>query len=485
MDKQKNFQNLPTNDDLPEGIPSVDEGWANMKNKLLQEMPGAFGDTSFQQKGNERKARKRYLLLLLLLLIIPIAWLGYYFSFSRNTGGAHESVAGKSQTGAEEEKRSIDQKNQEQQNVKGSILPSQEKSTEEASTSPNAISNAANNPKTISEPDLISSTKNVNAAKKVNVNRRSNRSKSPNNDNTSSAGKSARKKSPARKGQRNAVDTDKAEMSSVEYDTDKKRDDTPGNSIVEQKTTDTIRSMAEKPTVKADSISNTVTEEKEAGQAQGWVFSGGLQWTVQLPTYSSGDYFTGSSAQSQFYRVFIPGIWLRAKVDKSAIVAEVHPFYSNLVPAKVFETNVTSNNITDTVVITTENKLLRKTFGISAGLEYQYNIRSNWWIGGGIQGYFLNNAVARSDVQEERRALNGSGKTVTNYSSTYKIPREEWTRFNKTNAAISGHILYNAKKWEAGLRFALPVTSLSVQKGPKYPFRSEFLFRWPIYLQKK
>lgn len=475
MDKKSKYYQLPTEGDLPPGIPSADEGWSGMQEKLAQQLPVL---PTAETGTINRKGRKRYLLLLLLVMLLAGAWfsVGYFMNSSRTVGT--DAYVPSSQAASDPQElpagnadpeHPTNLSKHEEMNIGDSVVSSNK------SHSP-VNSSATNNPNKKEINQAGHSIPSIGTARQMRPPSRTTRkrviAKALSQHSTNKTKQSAHK--PAL--EEEAIEKQQHSSSAPENASDSK------NSA--GAATDTIASKMDAEKNKDSAIAIATSSTKDEPPA-GWIFSGGLQWTIQLPTYSTGDYFTGSSARNQAYRVFIPGIWMRAKVERSAIVAEINPFFSNLVPSKTFKTSVSSSNLPDSVVITTENKSLRKTFGISTGFEYQYNVRTQWWIGGGVQGYFLTNAVALAERSEERRALNGSGSVFHQSSDTYKIPRNEWSSFSKTHFALSGQLFYLAPKWQAGLRFALPVTSLSKQSGPKYPLRTEFLFRWTLYDQKK
>src|SRR6185503_3624021 len=101
--------------------------------------------------------------------------------------------------------------------------------------------------------------------------------------------------------------------------------------------------------------------------------SAGLQWNLQLPVSGVDNYFKGSTASSQPYRMLLPGAWISIRSTKHILRAEVNPFFDNLLPNKSYGSFINSKNIPDTVITTTEIKSLRKTFGVALTADYDHN----------------------------------------------------------------------------------------------------------------
>ena len=244
-------------------------------------------------------------------------------------------------------------------------------------------------------------------------------------------------------------------------------------------TKQTLNDSTTKPEIaKVDSAAQPAPEAVSKEEIK---FSAGLFWALQLPTYSSSDYFTGPNAKAQYYRILLPGIYLRAEVDRSAFTVEANPFFTNLMPDKTYLTNSSSTNLGDTVIISKETRTMRKSFGFAAAISYDYNLRNQWWVGGGFQWQLLRDGVAKIDGEEERRATNGSGKVTRTYSETIAMTENDWQYFRKTYLGLNGHILYKSARWQTGLRVSYPITPLSKNGGPQFPLRSEVFFRLPVF----
>jgi hypothetical protein len=211
----------------------------------------------------------------------------------------------------------------------------------------------------------------------------------------------------------------------------------------------------------------------------------GLQWNLQVPNASPAYYFSGPDAGSQPYRVLLPGAWINLRADRSLFSAEINPFFSQLVPAKSYGTFTSSENINDTIVIVTEQRTLHKLFGVSAGLGFSRQTWGKWWMGGGLQGSWWSKGVASTEGLEEKTAIGTVNKITRTYDNDHALPESDWSYFSKSQLSISAHIFHRSPKWHGGLRFSLPITPLAKSHGPKNPLRMEFVFGVRAYTNKK
>ncbi len=207
-----------------------------------------------------------------------------------------------------------------------------------------------------------------------------------------------------------------------------------------------------------------------------WTISTGLLWTLPVPLYNASNYFIGPNGLSQPYRVLLPGAWIHAEKEKHLMTLEINPFVSSLPPSTVFRTVTTFQNNQDTLVQTKDERSLVKTFGLSAGVGYQYKIISNWWIGAGVQMHYWFRAVAASNAEVQKIPMGGTIGTTTNQSHIYTLT-DEWSYFSRMQVSLVPEIIYKTPKWQSGFRLCIPITPLALQDGPKHFLRAEFVYR--------
>lgn len=235
----------------------------------------------------------------------------------------------------------------------------------------------------------------------------------------------------------------------------------------------------------SDSMLTTDNDLPKKGEKEKYILTGGLQWSLQLPLYNSGSYFTGSNTNTQLYRIILPGAWIAVQADRFSVTAEANPFFNNLLPSKPFGRFSAASIFPDTIVLKEETKTVKKLFGISGGLSGNYNIAGKWWAGGGVHVYWWKNAIVHSVIQEERRAVNGSGKTITSYTSTSPLQDKDWEYFRKSEFILATQLQYRWGNWQTDLRFTIPMLPLSVKEGPGNHLRGELVFKWQLLNNNK
>ena len=228
---------------------------------------------------------------------------------------------------------------------------------------------------------------------------------------------------------------------------------------------------------KPDSLASVTPPSPETRE---WKLKGGLSWSFQVPTASTGEYFTGANTKSQPYTIFLPGAWIQAEQERHLLTFELDPFASNLLPQHPFRTFSTYESISDTTVITVQTRTLQKLFGASAGLGYAYNVSGSWWLGGGLQFFWWREAVASSTGEIQKVPTNGSPSVITSFKVNYAI-EDEWSYFSKFQACINTEGIYKVEKWQAGLRMGLGFTPLAKNEGPSHPLRFDLFYRLKLF----
>lgn len=255
---------------------------------------------------------------------------------------------------------------------------------------------------------------------------------------------------------------------------------TQGGLTQANKISDSANQVKAKNSVRKDSSNATPIPEENIPDYKP-VVSVGLQWNFQVPVYSADSYFKGPAATSQPYAVLLPGVWLTVMQDQHILRAELNPFYSNLLPPRSFGTFTTYSNAPDTIVIATETRTLRKTFGIHLSADYNYNISGNWWAGGGIHASWVRKGVASANGTEERRSISNGGVATNSINRAYTLSKTDLDNFARFQIGINAETNYITKKMETGLRIGLPITPVAKHNGQKNSIRTEVIFRLPLF----
>ena len=247
----------------------------------------------------------------------------------------------------------------------------------------------------------------------------------------------------------------------------------------------TITPRKNKPQVK-DILKEDSSVEEEDIDSTMFVAEAGLQWNMQLPFANSSSFFTGPGAQSQPYRILLPGAWISWHSEKSLLSVQVNPFTSLLVPSKSFNTVVANSTSSDTAITKTETKTLKKLFGVSAGLSYDFNVTGNWWFGGNMQANWWRSGIATSNIKTSSQSLSGSFNPINTQSNTiYKLSKPDWENFSTFQMQLNLEILYRKKTWIAGFNAGLPIMPIAKTTGPLNPFYAALFFRVRLWEDKK
>jgi len=198
----------------------------------------------------------------------------------------------------------------------------------------------------------------------------------------------------------------------------------------------------------------------------------GLQWQAQLPFSGAQHYFAGPNTTSQPYRLLIPGAWVGFEFEKNLFTLEVNPFATTVYNPKPFVTTTEINGQTEI----TKVKSLNKLFGLTASIRYSYNVKGNWWAGGGIQGGTMNKGVATVLTETDN---NGTKMYSTSFA---RLETSDIAALTKFKIRTDAEVLYRAPKWQAGLRagiyFTPVTTSYTTQKNP---LELSLFYRWQIW----
>ena len=247
----------------------------------------------------------------------------------------------------------------------------------------------------------------------------------------------------------------------------------------------TITYLKNKLQVKDVLNEDSLVEEEDIDSTM-FVAEAGLQWNMQLPFANSSSFFTGPGTQSQPYRILLPGAWISWHSEKSLLGVQVNPFTSLLVPSKPFNTVVANSTSSDTAITKTETKTLKKLFGVSAVLSYNYNVTGNWWFGGNMQATWWRSGIATSNIKTSRQSLSSSFNPINTQSTTrYKLSKPDWENFSTFQMQLNLEILYRKKTWIAGFNAGLPIMPIAKITGPLNPFYAALFFRVRLWEDKK
>ncbi len=447
---------------LPISVPPADTGWADMRKRLDDEMPAEPAIIHNNGRVSVRKLSR----LLILLLAFSLAGFMVMVVSNNKLKTTPGNYSGKN----EEEKNSNEFDNAKS----GGTGNVEAKADQSKKDSINAGSPAGDRNTTTPNKDQSGEIITGTSTFKSNGNISSTIKSSKNSNGVT---KSRPLKAGKGKSDKNSGDKiNTSEQPGIAIDnTSKPANNNAGKNNVSSPAS--IISNKPKDEKKSDSIAGLTPPSPEDEE---WKLKGGLSWNLQVPTASTGEYFTGANTKSQPYTIILPGAWIQAQHEKHLLTFELDPFASNLLPQQPFRTFTTYESIPDTTVITVQTRTLQKLFGASVGLGYGYNISGNWWLGGGLQFFWWRDAVASSTGEIQKVPVNGSPPAITPFKLNYAI-EDEWSYFSKFQACINAEGIYKVEKWQAGLRMGLGFTPLAKNEGPSHPLRFDLLYRLKLF----
>jgi hypothetical protein len=226
---------------------------------------------------------------------------------------------------------------------------------------------------------------------------------------------------------------------------------------------------------KEESDDETKSEEEEKEDI---IVQAGLQWTAQLPIFNSYKYFAGTNGFSQPYRLLLPGIWISLQSKKMLFSMEVNPFATSVLANKAYATK--STTIGSDIIV--ETRTLHKVFGTTAGFGFNYNIINKWWLGGRINGNFWR--MGTGTLKGEKVNAPGTNTSVV-YENNFILNDSSWADFSKFQLATGAQLLYKQFKWQAGIQFDYYIVPLIDKAGQKNQTGTRVFIRWSLYPGKK
>ncbi len=506
-------------DELPVNIPSTDYAWDDMRSKLDTSMPESAGITG-DEPASKSTAGKNLKWMGGLSLFLFISWFiisqvqkNNQSTTAKNTTTTEQAVvtAGDkpvNDTAAQAAQTDNVNSNTEDK-ITGTVTPGKEEQPKEKDAVVNSNGqSSASEPvagneakRNNNKPAIVTGKKqpgvtntitgkqvrqanpgkgltpqfnagNLNVVKgKSQQQQKNNAGKNPNEKNISGINR------PASKAGKEKSNNDTV-MSSTDIG-----DDDSTTAIINESAADTAEA-AGLPAATKDTLQQSALKEpapKKTTRAFPFKIQGGLQWNLQAPQGSAGNYFIGTKGERDPLRSFYPGAWLSIQRNKSLITLEVSPFFSTAVPAKPYSTDSINYRIRDTLFTDTEIKTLQKLFGMSAALGYSGNISSNWWVGGSLRGNWWKKGVAVAQTELLKRAdtSNFDDIRITN-SSTYLLSDTAWATFSKMQFVVNAEVWYKQKLWQAGLQVGVPMAPLTKREGPRRPIYAALVFRLAI-----
>lgn len=204
----------------------------------------------------------------------------------------------------------------------------------------------------------------------------------------------------------------------------------------------------------------------------------GIQWNLNLPVYGFGNYFTGTNSKNQFYTFLIPGVWISKSIgtNNNELLLLFKPeqeYFMGKKVVKIFTGPLSPP--TDTTSIQ-RNTFITKIKSIYASLQYNYQLNSNWAIGGGINFHWQYEALV---LEQTTRLSNGTVLADSLFGIKKSSSFQQFIKPSLITTRLE--VAYKAKKLDIGAAVFIPITSVFVQPvSAVRPINTHLFLRWRI-----
>ncbi len=202
----------------------------------------------------------------------------------------------------------------------------------------------------------------------------------------------------------------------------------------------------------------------------------GLQLNVNIPIQEDCqcNYFKDGKGKNAAWKLLIPGIWVgKTFAQKHYLQIQFSPYQQYSVGDKLIATDsfYMPPGLMDDTLLATRSTRIIKTTGLSAGIQYNYNLNHKWSVGVGADYYRQSRALFSEEV---RRVYN-------NELMLYKVYGSKVSSDSIKRSAVIGsfNVMYNFKKIQLGARVMVPVTNFStLREHSIYPVNGQLFIRW-------
>ncbi|HEX6431488.1 MAG TPA: hypothetical protein VF008_27545 [Niastella sp.] len=170
--------------------------------------------------------------------------------------------------------------------------------------------------------------------------------------------------------------------------------------------------------------------------------SAGLEWQAPIAFTGMDHYFKGENGNNQPYLLLIPGIWVSVAKNRHQLIAKMLPYTSALLPDKYYEKGLA--RVSDSLIA---YKRMVKTFGLQAGLQYNYQINAHWCIGAGINTNWWNKGLVLA------KPVNDSMGIKPFVYTTDPKSEKKLNRFQVSSVFETGYRLH---AWEGFVQLSRP-----------------------------
>jgi hypothetical protein len=202
----------------------------------------------------------------------------------------------------------------------------------------------------------------------------------------------------------------------------------------------------------------------------------GLQLNSALPLRGTEGYFLGPNGKTEIWRSLIPEIWINRKWGKHEIGLRFNPVSQTFTWNK-FISSIEINFPADSMGnVNLKSTFQNKSFGISGGLIYSFEILPSFVTGLGVDCH----AQTRSGIYYRiTSGTYGLVSSETNFAGIGKSDND-WILHS---VFFTGNLemAWRQKQFDLGAAFKIPLTNLTDVPGSTLkPYNGVLFFRWKI-----
>jgi hypothetical protein len=216
--------------------------------------------------------------------------------------------------------------------------------------------------------------------------------------------------------------------------------------------------------------------EKIAGQRFFENTHFGLQWNSALPLRGREGYFIGPNGKTEIGRPLIPEFWISRKWGKHEIGLRFNPV-SQTFTWNRFISSIEINFPADSIGnVNLKSAFQNKSFGMSGGLIYRFEILSSFVTGLGVDCHTQTRSVISYRITS---GTYGSVSSETNFAGIGKSDND-WI-LHPVFFTGNLEMAWRQKQFDLGADFKIPLSNLTNVPGSTLkPFNGELFFRWKI-----
>lgn len=232
-------------------------------------------------------------------------------------------------------------------------------------------------------------------------------------------------------------------------------------------------------------IQNNLSVKKLKNKNDVHVINYGVQLNANVPLKNDCmcNYTIDGKGNARPLKLLIPGIWASKFLGKQhELLFQFNPYLQYFADIKnaYTETIFLPPGLQEDTLKAIRSIYVIKTFGLNAGIQYNYHFNKKWSAGFGMDY----NRQSRALINEQIKRV--YDEQIFLYK-TYGIKRAEDSVLLKPHFLTTNvNVAYNFKKFQVGAKIQLPVTNLGLsQSNFSHSINGQLFLRWNLTEMRK